>query len=260
MRAGRARGCSARRGSGRAVHDRHPAAQRDGQPPYRPRARQYAAGHPHPPRPHAGQGRALGGRHGPCRHRHPDGGRAATERAASRSAPISAATNSSPRSGNGRPRAAARSPASSAGSARAATGRTSASRWTRASAAPCSRSSSSSTIANCSIATSAWSTGIRASRPRSPISRSRPPRSHGQFWHFRYPLEDGSGAISVATTRPETMLADMAVAVHPEDARYAGTGRQECPPADHRAAGPDHHRRACRSRAGLGRGQDHAGP
>jgi valyl-tRNA synthetase len=43
---------------------------------------------------------------------------------------------------------------------------------------------------------------------------------NGKFWHFSYPLEDGSGAISVATTRPETMLADMAVAVNPEDARY----------------------------------------
>jgi valyl-tRNA synthetase len=42
----------------------------------------------------------------------------------------------------------------------------------------------------------------------------------GQFWHLRYPLEDGSRTISVATTRPETMLADMAVAVHPEDERY----------------------------------------
>ncbi|WP_156677830.1 valine--tRNA ligase [Sphingomonas profundi] len=42
----------------------------------------------------------------------------------------------------------------------------------------------------------------------------------GSFWHLRYPLEDGSGHISVATTRPETMLADMAVAVHPEDERY----------------------------------------
>ena len=40
------------------------------------------------------------------------------------------------------------------------------------------------------------------------------------FWHFKYPLEDGGGQISVATTRPETMLADMAVAVHPEDERY----------------------------------------
>ncbi|MEO0413184.1 MAG: valine--tRNA ligase [Pseudomonadota bacterium] len=43
----------------------------------------------------------------------------------------------------------------------------------------------------------------------------------GNFWHFRYPLEDGSGHIVVATTRPETMLGDTAVAVHPEDERYA---------------------------------------
>jgi valyl-tRNA synthetase len=42
----------------------------------------------------------------------------------------------------------------------------------------------------------------------------------GKFWTLKYPLEDGSGSISVATTRPETMLADMAVAVHPEDDRY----------------------------------------
>ncbi|MEA3014324.1 MAG: valyl-tRNA synthetase [Sphingomonadales bacterium] len=42
-----------------------------------------------------------------------------------------------------------------------------------------------------------------------------------KFWHFRYKLADGSGHISVATTRPETMLADMAVAVHPRDERYA---------------------------------------
>ncbi len=42
----------------------------------------------------------------------------------------------------------------------------------------------------------------------------------GQFWHLKYPLEDGSGDVHVATTRPETMLADMAVAVHPTDKRY----------------------------------------
>jgi valyl-tRNA synthetase len=42
----------------------------------------------------------------------------------------------------------------------------------------------------------------------------------GQFWHFAYPLEDGSGEIVVATTRPETMLGDTAVAVHPTDERY----------------------------------------
>ena len=42
----------------------------------------------------------------------------------------------------------------------------------------------------------------------------------GKFWTLRYPLADGSGAVEVATTRPETMLADMAVAVHPDDKRY----------------------------------------
>ena len=42
----------------------------------------------------------------------------------------------------------------------------------------------------------------------------------GHMWHMRYPLADGSGSIVVATTRPETMLGDTAVAVHPEDERY----------------------------------------
>ena len=42
----------------------------------------------------------------------------------------------------------------------------------------------------------------------------------GQLWHLRYPLADGSGHLTVATTRPETMLGDTGVAVHPEDPRY----------------------------------------
>ena len=44
---------------------------------------------------------------------------------------------------------------------------------------------------------------------------------NGRLWHLRYPMTDGSGYLVVATTRPETMLGDSAVAVHPEDARYA---------------------------------------
>ena len=44
----------------------------------------------------------------------------------------------------------------------------------------------------------------------------------GKFYHFRYPYADGSGYVVVATTRPETMFGDTAVAVHPEDPRYAG--------------------------------------
>lgn len=43
---------------------------------------------------------------------------------------------------------------------------------------------------------------------------------NGSLWHMRYPLTDGSGFLIVATTRPETMLGDSAVAVHPEDERY----------------------------------------
>ncbi len=42
----------------------------------------------------------------------------------------------------------------------------------------------------------------------------------GSLWHFKYPLEDGSGHVVVATTRPETMLGDTAVAVNPDDERY----------------------------------------
>ncbi len=42
----------------------------------------------------------------------------------------------------------------------------------------------------------------------------------GFFWHLRYPLTDGSGFIELATTRPETLLGDTAVAVHPDDERY----------------------------------------
>ena len=42
----------------------------------------------------------------------------------------------------------------------------------------------------------------------------------GHFWHIRYPLSDGSGYLEIATTRPETLLGDTALAVHPDDERY----------------------------------------
>jgi valyl-tRNA synthetase len=48
-----------------------------------------------------------------------------------------------------------------------------------------------------------------------------PTEEEGFIWEISYPLEDGSGALTVATTRPETLLGDTAVAVHPEDERYA---------------------------------------
>ena len=53
----------------------------------------------------------------------------------------------------------------------------------------------------------------------------------GKIWHLKYPLEDGSGTIIVATTRPETMLGDTAVAVHPKDPRYKSwVGKYVCLP------------------------------
>ncbi len=48
-----------------------------------------------------------------------------------------------------------------------------------------------------------------------------PTEEQGSLWHLRYPREDGKGHVIVATTRPETMLGDAAVAVHPDDARYS---------------------------------------
>ncbi len=49
----------------------------------------------------------------------------------------------------------------------------------------------------------------------------------GNLWHFRYPLASGDGHLVVATTRPETMLGDSGVAVHPEDERYQNLVGQE---------------------------------
>lgn len=57
----------------------------------------------------------------------------------------------------------------------------------------------------------------------------------GHFWHLRYPLSDGSGYIELATTRPETLLGDTAVAVHPDDERYkAFVGKTVVLPIVHR--------------------------
>jgi len=58
----------------------------------------------------------------------------------------------------------------------------------------------------------------------------------GSLWYVRYPIEDGSGYITVATTRPETILGDTAVAVNPTDERYRGmVGKKVILPAVKRA-------------------------
>ncbi len=104
----------------------------------------------------------------------------------------------------------------------------SASPSTPASPAPSAKSSSASTKRASSTAASTWSTGARAATPPSPISRSPTPTRQGHLWHIRYPV-DGSPDrfLTVATTRPETMLGDTAVAVNPKDARYARPARQD---------------------------------
>ena len=82
----------------------------------------------------------------------------------------------------------------------------------------------------------------------------------GKLWELRYPLADGSGSLVVATTRPETMLGDTAVAVNPADERYTHLiGKTVRLPL----AGPrdsDHRRRLRRPRVRDRLREDHAGP
>ena len=78
--------------------------------------------------------------------------------------------------------------------------------------------------------------------------------------YIDYPLEDGSGVVTVATVRPETMLADTAVAVNPEDERYKRPRRQARNPAAGRPPPADHRRRLREARVRHRRAQDHPGP
>lgn len=62
-----------------------------------------------------------------------------------------------------------------------------------------------------------WDPALRTSVSDIEVERKT---IRGKLFHVRYPFEDGSGHVTIATTRPETMLADVAVAVHPDDGRY----------------------------------------
>jgi valyl-tRNA synthetase len=62
-----------------------------------------------------------------------------------------------------------------------------------------------------------WSTGVQSALSDDEVEFKE---VNGFFYHIKYPLADGSGHVQLATTRPETMLGDSAVAVHPEDDRY----------------------------------------
>ena len=81
----------------------------------------------------------------------------------------------------------------------------------------------------------------------------------GNLWYIKYPIEGSDEFIVVATTRPETMLGDVAVAVHPENERLKHLIGKHVDPAAGRPAHSDRRRRLCRSGKGLRRGEDHAG-
>ena len=76
--------------------------------------------------------------------------------------------------------------------------------------------------------------------------------------YIRYPLADGSGHVTIATVRPATILADVAVAVHPDDERYRSLVGKEVDRPVRRAARPRHRRRAGRARVRHRRAQGHA--
>ena len=81
----------------------------------------------------------------------------------------------------------------------------------------------------------------------------------GHLWHIKYPIEGSDEFIIVATTRPETMLGDVAVAVHPDNEKLKHLIGKTRDPAAGRPPHSDRRRRLRRSGEGHRRGEDHAG-
>ena len=127
------------------------------------------------------------------------------------------------------------------------------------SAARLSRPSCDCTRTASSIAASGWSTGIRSSAPRCPTSRSKARRRRARCGRSAIRSPTAAAYVAVATTRPETMLGDVAVAVNPDDERYAHlVGKEvELPLTGRRI--PDHRGRLRRQGLRHGLRQDHAG-
>ena len=199
---------------------------------------------------HARQGRAVGGRHRPCRHRHPDGGRAPARGAAGQAHQLSAARNSSPRCGSGRRRAAARSPASSAASALAGLGARALHHGPGLHAARSSRCSSSSTSAGLLYRDKRlvnWDPKFQTAISDLEVETRE---VQGKFWHLRYPLADGSGA-DLGRHHPARDDARRHGGRGPPRRRalHARSSASRCKLPITGRADPDHRRRACRSRA-----------
>ncbi len=106
----------------------------------------------------------------------------------------------------------------------------------------------------------ASSTGARSTRPPSPTSRSSTSTSTTRSPTCATRSRTASGSITIATVRPATILADVAVAVHPDDERYRDAIGKEVIVPCRRAARAGDRRRARRARLRLGRAEDHARP
>ena len=79
------------------------------------------------------------------------------------------------------------------------------------------------------------------------------------LYYIDYPLASGDGSVTVATVRPETMLADTAVAVNPDDERYRAARRADRDPAAGRSRAADHRRRVRQAGVRHRRAEDHPG-
>ena len=205
-------------------------------------------------------GRAVAARHRPRRHRDADGGRAAVDGAAG-ARPPRHGPREIPGAGLGLEGGIRRHhhSASSSGSARPATGRASASPWTRACRAPCIK-----------VFVALYNEGLIYKDKRlvnwdpkllTAISdlEVQQVEVKGHLWHIKYPIEGSDEFIVVATTRPETMLGDVAVAVHPENEKLKHLIGKTRDPAAGRPPHSDRRRRLRRSGEGHRRGEDHAG-
>ena len=224
-----------------ALHHHDPAAERHRQPAYGPRADLHAAGHADPLAADAGARRAVAAGHRPCRHRHADGGGAAAgpgrrprRKALGREAFLERVWQWKAESGGTITRQLRRLGASLD--------------WPR-----------ERFTMDDGLSAAVREVFVRLYERRADLRDRRlvnwDPKLQtaisdlevesreikGHLWHIRYPVE-GGGEIIVATTRPETMLGDTAVAVHPEDATLHGSDRQAGDPAAGRAAHPDRRR------------------
>ncbi len=251
-----------------AVRDHPAAAERDRQPPPRPRPADHGRGPDDPARPDARPPGAVPARPRPRQHRRPVRPRRdprprgrEPRHAWAGSATSSGCAASSTRRGP-------RSWRSSGGSAAAATGAGSGSRWTR-----CQRARRAGRVrAPVPRRPRVSHRGARQLVPGLPHERQRPrghphPRDRHASGRSATTCSDATtgapdpdATVTVATTRPETILGDTAVAVHPDDPRYANlVGRRVRIPFVDRdvpvIADP-----VVDLAFGTGRGQDHAGP